>query len=156
MKALVGTRVGRWFLLVVAALGIVVVTNPSFLPIGSGQPTPARDHRPPTAARDGDIITLTVTWAASKRPDVIGWAIGNAEQYVNMSLVPDVPPKFSQSLAYDHTKRYEIWAQGSRPLYCVIAIDGAAMDHDSHVAPPPPRQAAGSVDGDVHCWVEPI
>lgn len=143
------TRIGRWFLLVVAGVATLIVTNPSFRFLPNGAGDPSRGHRPPVSAHDGETITMTVVWSAKYKPSSIAWAIGRAVQQVDMSRIPDVPPSFSQTLTYNPGERYEIWATVRYPGICSIAIDGTVMDHDQ--VPKGANEERG-----VHCWVDPV
>lgn len=145
------TRFGRWMLL----LGLLAIAglwfDPNVLPGGMGGPqtSPKWNHRPPVSAHAGEIVTLRVTWSGNHKPSAIGWAIGNAQNPVNMGAVPDIPTKFEQHMPYDPRVRYEIWAHGWHPTSCDVLIDGSVIDHDQLPADAPTIQ-------ETHCWIDPL
>jgi hypothetical protein len=147
---LLKTRIGRYLLAGLVILGIVTI-GPKFLPQVTTDPN--RTHRPPTSVHDGEVITLTVLYTTKTVPSEIHWAIGHAVQLVPVYLIPATPPTFSQSMTYDPSKRYEIWADGVRPLGCTIVIDKVPVDYDNI---PQRARGSGAVAGNVHCWVNPL
>lgn len=147
MGVLVRTRAGRYVMLAVTLLAVVVL-HPQWT--SGGMPGPSgdgRSHRAPTTLRGGMVITLTGTWPAASKPSSMFWAIGHAVTDIPPRTLPDVPPVWTQSLIYNPQARYEIALQGRFPLLCKIMIDGVPADQD--VSPVGTRAKSG----EVHCWI---